>query len=276
MSIGNVVQQTGKIVTDFQTLLNGAAVTVLQPKGAKGIAGWVFDIPTGESVDLESDVTDHYTENNSFVNDHIVNKPERVMLSGLIGELVYRLPNGVLGALRNVSGRLAQLSALGGNYTPGFIQTAQGLVSKAQSTANTINRYINTAQNTAKAVTSLFGPQQTKQQKAYNQLHTLWAQKTIFTVTTPWAYHPAMVITAVGFKQDQNQNDYSEITVTLKEFRFAETKLTTFDGGDLSNPTAIQKTESTPQGPAGQSNTTTLFDLNQAGKLKGKLSGFGG
>lgn len=276
MSSGNLLEQSAQVVSDFKTLLNGAAVTVLQPKGAQGLAGWVFDIPTGETVDLESDITDHYTEDNSFVNDHIVNKPIRIMMSGLIGELVYRVPSGWLGSLRQISGRLAQLSALGGNYTPGFVQTAQGILGKAQAAANLINQYLNQAQNAARAIASLFGPQMTAQQKAFNQLSALWKAKTIFTVTTPWAYHPSMAIASMGFRQDQDSNDYSTITITLKEWRSASTKLTTYKGGDLTNPTGIQKTDSTAQGPAGTSNTTTLYDLNNSGALKGKLAGLGG
>lgn len=276
MSTGNLATGAIQAVSDFKTILNGASTMVLQPKGTQGLAGWVFDIPTGETVDFESDITDHYTEDNSFVNDHIVNKPIRISMSGLIGELVYRVPGGVQGVLRQISGRLAQLSALGGNYTPGFVQASQNILAKAQAAANLINQYLDQAQNVAKVISSPFGPPMTAQQKAYSQLSALWKAKTIFTVTTPWAYHQAMAISSMGFRQDADSNDYSTITITLKEWRAAETKLTTYKGGDLSNLTGIQKTGSTPQGPAGTSNTTTLFDLSQSGALKGKLAGFGG
>jgi hypothetical protein len=254
MSAGNIPTSITQPVTDFQKFLNGASQYVIAPRGAKGVAGWVFDIPTGESEDFEADVTDHYTENGSFINDNIVNKPIRVSLSGLIGELVYRKPAGALGALTQVAGRLSQVAALGGNYSPGFVQKTQGILGQAQAAGNSINRYLDTAQNMVKSVSSLFGPQQTAQQKAYNDLTALWKAKTIFSITTPWAYHDSMTVATMGFRQDQDSDDYSTIVITFKEYRAAETKLSTFKGGD-TNLNAIQTSQPITQGTVGSDQT---------------------
>ena len=277
--------------SDISTLLNGSTRAIVRPNSRINPMvidperpGWVFDIPTGENVDLESDTTDHYTEDNSFVNDHIINKPIKITLTGLIGELVFRAPkDGFLGGLRKVSGRLGQLAALGGNYTPGFVQTVQGILGKSQAIANIANQALQQTQNVPGAVSSFYSSKIGLQKTAYNTLYGLWRNKTIFTITTPWSDHPTMVISTIGFKQDQDSNDYSTITISFKEFRFAATKLVILQGSDVAGDiTGAQDVSATSQGPAG-TNTTTLFDGVQSlsgGKSKsiiGAVSGgFGG
>ena len=265
-------------MSDISNLLNGSTRAVVRPNSRLNPLvvdpdrpGFVFDIPTGENADLESDTTDHYTESNTYVNDHIVNKPVKIMLSGLIGELVFRTPkDGFLGGLRQISGRLAGLSALGGNYTPGFVQTVQGLLGKAQAAANLANQALQATSSVSGVVSSFYGPKITKQREAYNILSGLWKNKTIFTVTTPWADHPSMVITSIGFKQDQDSSEYSTLTISFKELRIADTKLIILQGSDISNDvTGAQSAAGTAQGPAG-TNTTSLFDAAQS--LKGGKS----
>jgi hypothetical protein len=273
MSIGDVTGAVGQPLADISSLLDGAAVAVLKPLGAQGVAGFVFDIPTGESVDLESEVTDHYTEDNMFVNDHIVNKPVKIQLSGLVGELVYRKPQGILGTLALVGGGLASVAAFAGNYTPQFLQKAQGIIGKTQAVANQINQYLNQAQNALKAINSAFGAQQTAQQAAFNSLYALWRQKTIFSVTTPWYYFPQMGIVNINFRQDADSNDYSTVTFTLKEFRFAETKLSVFPG-DSPDINGIQTSAPVTQGNAG-TNDTAALDLVKKNGLLGLVTGGG-
>lgn len=273
--------------TGTRNLLNGTTRAIVRPNSRVNPMvvdperpGWIFDIPTGENEDMESDTTDHYTESNTFINDHIVNKPIKITLTGMIGELVYRKPqDGFLGGLRQITGRLAGLSALGGNYTPGFVQTVQAILGKAQASANLANQALQASSGVAGIVSSFYGPKITKQKEAYNTLYGLWKNKTIFTVTTPWADHPTMVITAIGFKQDQDSNDYSNITISFKEFRFADTKLIILHGSDVANDvTGAQATPGTAQGPAG-TNTTTLFDGVQSlsgGKSKSIIGAISG
>jgi hypothetical protein len=106
MSFSTIAQSAKTGVNNAQGFLDGSNSAVLRPKSAEGIGGFVFDIPDNESVQLQSDITDHYTESNSFLNDHIVRKPIILTLSGFVGELVYRSPAGVEGAVQEVNNRL--------------------------------------------------------------------------------------------------------------------------------------------------------------------------
>ena len=53
-----------------------------------GIAGFLFDIELDQKVELQSDITDSYVENNTAVQDHIALKPEMVTFRGSVAELV--------------------------------------------------------------------------------------------------------------------------------------------------------------------------------------------
>lgn len=54
-----------------------------------GIAGFKFHIPQREQVTMSSDITDHYIEDNSPVQDHIACKPIEITLQGYQGEYFY-------------------------------------------------------------------------------------------------------------------------------------------------------------------------------------------
>lgn len=53
-----------------------------------GVAGFVFDIEGEEVFELRSEITDHYIENNTSIQDQWGRLPERVTLKGYVGELV--------------------------------------------------------------------------------------------------------------------------------------------------------------------------------------------
>jgi hypothetical protein len=57
----------------------------------------VFDIATDWSVELNSDITDYYVEDNTAVQDHIALKPKMVTISGYQGELVTRTEQDAAG-----------------------------------------------------------------------------------------------------------------------------------------------------------------------------------
>lgn len=57
-----------------------------------GIAGFLFDIPEDDEIQLRSDVTDHFLEDNTAVADQIALKPEEITLRGLVAEIAFTAP----------------------------------------------------------------------------------------------------------------------------------------------------------------------------------------
>lgn len=194
---------------------------IVKPKFLKGIGGFVFDYEGEESVRLKADITDHYVEDNSAVQDHVAKNPVRLSFRGYIGELVQKAPAGLVGALDTIQNKLTTLPAYLGKYTPGVAQTIQKSITKAQTTVNTIDQSLARIKN----IVGFFdksAPGKTNQEKAFRKLQSLWATNQIMVVETPYGTFGNMIIEEVVFIQPEDTKFWTDITVTMKGMRFVE------------------------------------------------------
>ena len=248
--------------TDSQTYLDTKNSTILKPKSAEGISGFIFDIPDTESINLTADITDHFTESNSFLNDHIVIKPDMITLSGFVGELKFRPPEGIAGAVEEIQNRLQIIPAYLGDLTPGAQQTAARAVATAQTVISGINQTIDRVEN----LVGFFAGEEateTEQQKAFNTLDALRRNGEVLTVQTPWKYFESVMIQSIAFSQDGNSKDISDISLTLKEIRIADIKTVDYDQNQFPPRVDIQGGEEENQGivEGQERNSSFLFDI---------------
>lgn len=244
MSFTTIAQNLNQGLLNVEDQINGINSAILTPKTAQGINGFLFDIPREESIELRTDVTDHVTENNSFINDHVVNQPITVTLTGYQGELLFERPAGIAGGVQQLQNRLETVEAYLGELTPGFVQASQQILNQTQRAVSIVNQTVQRVQNVIGLVAGPEGQEETRQQRAYNELNGLRLARTPVTLQTPWAYFDSMIITSLSFSQRENSPDISEISVSLKEFRVAEVQTVSFDE-DLLPPR--QEVQSTPQ-----------------------------
>lgn len=195
---------------------------LLKPASAKGLAGFVFDYEGDTEVIVQSEITDHYSEQNTFVNDQAAQKPQRVVLRGFVGEIVANPNKGVLGAIATLQGKLTTLDAITGKYTPSIVQKIQQGLTSATSVVNKIDNAISRAQNLVGLIVGS-APAPTKQELAYQNLYALWANNVVFTLETPFNYFRSVMIEHMFFRQDETTKQWSEIQVTVKEVRFTGT-----------------------------------------------------
>lgn len=193
---------------------------ILGAKGVKGIGGFVFDIPGDIDLIRQADITDHWTEENTVINDHVAIKPLRITLTGYVGELVLKQPQGLIGALNKAQSILSTIPAYLGNYTPQMSGKISSAISSATNVANTINTAISRVGNIV-GMFSKATPQKTRQQKAYQQLESLYLNKNIMWLETPYKSFENMIIESLSFTQDETTNTMSNVKVTLKQLRFA-------------------------------------------------------
>lgn len=78
------------IVQALSTLEQKAIVRPNNPP--PGIAGFLFDITGDEWVELNSRITDYFTEANTAIQDNIALEPERVTVKGMVAELTNAAP----------------------------------------------------------------------------------------------------------------------------------------------------------------------------------------
>ena len=89
-----------------------AKYVYMAPQGVGQIDAFAFDYQTTNQVRLENEITDHYLEDNSAVQDHIAIKPNIVILRGYVAELVLKVNviSAVLGTVEN--GLLVELRSI--------------------------------------------------------------------------------------------------------------------------------------------------------------------
>lgn len=218
----------------------------------------------GENVvSLDSDITDHFAEDNLALEDQIALRPEIITVQGFIGELNDISPLA-LQPLKKVTDKLTVLGA----YTPAL--TVSALIAYNQALfAYSIGQ--NVANSAIAAWSSINGngggtsvisngqilsqPNQSKQQLVFQQFYGYWRARTLFTVQTPWAIFENCAIKSLKAIQNGETNVISDFEVTFKTMRFAQTLEfgSIFRGVDFqgrSSPQASALTDlgtSTPQ-----------------------------
>lgn len=240
--IGNLDLQNGN--NYLNTLANKY---IVKPKTAMGVGGFVFDYEAEQTVQYSADITDHYLENNDAVQDHIAQRPARIILTGFVGELAQTAPQGIVGALSTVQNKLTALPAYLGKYTPGAIQAIQKGITAAQNTVNTINLGLSKVQNIVSFLPGA-APQKSIQQKKFAQLYGMWKSRQVFTVETPYTYFDSMVIESFSFRQPEETKDWSDITITLKEMRFIDVSSVQADQSKFGGRGAFQRQGAVNQG----------------------------
>lgn len=201
---------------------------IVKPKTAKGIGGFVFDYEGETNLQIQADITDHYAENNTAIQDHIAIHPIKMTLRGFVSELVMKSPTGLAGALEQIQNRLTTVPAYLGKYTPGALSNIQRALTKTQNTVNTINQSLARVKN----IVGLFSnsaPGRTAQERAYNKLQSLMVSKQLMFVETPYGMFNNMAIESLVLVQDDSTKTWTDISVTLKRINLVAVNTSTID-----------------------------------------------
>lgn len=196
----------------------------------------LFHYEGEQTVSLQSDITDHYVEDNTAIQDQWALKPERVTTHGFIGELNDISPKA-LQILKTLADKLTVINA----YTPVLSTTALIAYDEAfllyQVGANAVNAAVSAwssinGTNGENVISSnglqpgAFNPatasianNQNKQQVAFQQFYGYWKSRTLFTVQTPWAVFQNMAIENVEAIQGEDTRMITDFKVTFKMIR---------------------------------------------------------
>lgn len=198
-----------------------AVVNVL---GNTGIAGFKFHVPEKEQVKMQNDVTDHYVDTNSPVQDHVARKPITITLNGFQGDYFYSV-NKIEDTLAKVIPTLSLVK----QFLPRLPDsTKQRLVKKYQQVTQTQKTPLalqnNGTEYTLNSI-DLFKLFQdlyklkSPQTRAFFFLETLWRTNAVFTVETTWKRYNNMLITDITPIRDNNA-DITEFSVSFKQINF--------------------------------------------------------
>lgn len=231
ISLNSAIQN----LNSLSTSLNQYVVTPLLDFG---IGGFVFDIDGEARVELNNEITDHYVENNSVVQDHIAVKPKKITLRNYVGELTSPgLPSSTASTVNTVAQKLTQLGALLPALSAGATQ-AQSIYDQSQSGAlsggSLIAAGAGTAANLYAMVKNLISAQSNKQQAAYQYFKAMRDTRQIFSIQTPFEFMTNMAIESIVAVQPEDSAFISNFAITLKEIRVAATNTSNVAAGQAA------------------------------------------
>lgn len=217
----------------YDAAFNGRVV--LAPKGVQQIGAFAFQYKGDDVVTMDNDVTDHWLEDNTAVQDHIGVRPTMVTLRGFVSELSLSgsLLSTISTALNSVQTTLTRATAYTGSYTPGTLVSMQKSITQAQNIAIQIEQAVARAAQLASFFPT--GAVLTKQQSAYFQLSSLRLARIVFTVFTPFQVFNNMTIVSLKAIQSEKTKTMSDFIVVLKQLNFSDkisvADYTTYFGG---------------------------------------------
>ena len=229
--VNSLTEKAGKTQSFLKSAIS-ASNTLVSVAGTVGIAGFVFDIADDDTVELDADITDHYVENGTAIQDHIALRPERVTVRGLVGE--YRhIVEGKQTKLEKATQKLTTLAS----YLPPLSQAAtaiyKGLQGKNENSSlsmlGSLNNPVNTAMDLYKAYRNINLPQ-TEQQKAFIYFEALRNSRALFTIQTPFRYYTDMAIESIRASQSGFSRDQSDFEISFKKMRFVDVEKKLLNG----------------------------------------------
>lgn len=193
-----------------------------------------FGVCTQNNLALKSDITNHYVEENYWINDHWAINPPQYTLSGLIGELVYTVPTGWTKKVESLYGStglgvLSRLSPTLGSYTSGVLN----IVRKAQSVVNKYTKIAKQAVDKVKNWLTKDVVKKTNQRRVLDELESLMNNRVLVNVYTPYGVYNNLAIVAVNVRQGQDTKFISDIEITFQKWR---------EAGEFFNDTVAEKT----------------------------------
>ena len=247
---------------DFGLISNNFDKYIVRPLNAFGLGGFVFDNEDETQVTLSADITDHYTEDNVVIQDHIAVKPKKVTLKSFVGELVYRGDESTETTTQQVTRKLTVLNQYLPILSSGAKQARDAFLDEKGEISVpdiTFDNAVRGATDIYSLVKNLTPPTQ-RQEQAYMFFKALMEQKILVSVQTPFEFMNNMAIEGITATQTGNSKDISEFSITLKEIRFAELETVPFNSEDYQSRTDGQREELEKQGDINGSSESITYD----------------
>lgn len=198
----------------------------------------LFHYEGEQTVTVEADITDHYVEDNTAIQDQIALRPEIITTHGFIGELNDVAPpllstiQSIATALTPIAGYVPALSLTALiAYTEAFqlYQVGKNAINAAVSAYSSFlpnapsgEAIVGTGGNKNISNTNLAS--QSKQQIMFQQLYGYMQQRTLFTVQTPWAVFLNCAIKTLRAVQDEETRMITDFEVQFKVIKTASTQ----------------------------------------------------
>lgn len=209
--------------SDLQLLSADIQSYIVAPLNAFGLGGFVFDVEGDGMARLAADITDHFTEDNLAIQDHIARRPRQITLKGFVGEVVYT-PKGDNNdqILQQVVQKLTVIS----NYLPQVTAATQQVQTFVNSGQDVTDFPLADSANIYGLVKNILGSINSdtpRQQQAFMYFKACWEQGILMAIQTPWEFLTNMAIEEVVAIQPEGSRYVTDFSVRYKQMRFAQT-----------------------------------------------------
>lgn len=205
---------------DLDLFVNSFNQYVVTPLNAFGVGGFVFDIEGETIANLSTEITDHYLEDNTPIQDHIAVRPKRFTLKSYVGELVFRQDDSTNTPIEQLTQKLTVIDALLPVLSPAvtqlkeFIDGDRNTLSIDALSSQTVNKVADYY-----ALVKNLGQTNSRQQNAYFYFKSLMEQKILLSVQTPFEFLSNMAIESIQALQAEESKYISDFTIVLKQIR---------------------------------------------------------
>lgn len=183
-----------------------------------------FGVSGSDTLTVSSDVSMHFVEDNSFINDHIALQPITYTLNGFVGEVIYRPTSKWSNWIQSrVTDYLKPLSIISPTVSS-YVGTAINITNQIEENYRKFSQY---AENIMKTINNWQGQityQKSNQRQVFENLLTLRDNRILVDVYTPYKTLKNMAITSIVFSQTENTKYKANIQITLQEYREVGTK----------------------------------------------------
>ena len=181
----------------------------------EGIAGFIVDIPEDEIMELASTITDHYTEENASIQDHMALAPEKFTVTGLVAEVVATpeaaAPTPAPATVLPLNPPMAPVLAPQQEQNWMAVMAKGAATTQAITQASSLYGYFQNQGN--------FPPNETRQSKIAGYFYQLWKGRQLFSVETPWGVMTNMAIENARISQAKDSKFFSAFTILFKKLR---------------------------------------------------------
>jgi len=259
----------GFSITSIQDSLNKFIVA---PAAIFGLAGFVFDVDGESTTRMSADITDHFTEDNSVINDHMALRPLKITLKNYVGSLVYVQESKIETFAQDAVQKLTILSAALPALSRGATQIKSaydgaGKFSLGDITSSTLNQF-----RDVYSLVKNLNPANGKQNQAYLYFKSLMESRTIMSYQSPFEFLTDMVVEEIVAVENADSKYISDFTITLKQIRFASTSSVPFKPETFQGRAAPSKA---PEFNLGKMTAPVITPKNKNSLLMDSLKGMG-
>ena len=246
------VSKTGAILTSAQN----------NPNTPENIISVYFDVMQEHSISLQNQITDNYIEDNTAIQDHIAQSPLVISLRGLSGEAVYKPPlqsldwlyketNTFIQNKFNAGNPMANTNLLTDKLTiiPALLPPVDNITQMAKNAIQYVESSVNRYKKIIEVQNFKNEYREPRLRQIYNDLATLRKTNTLLIVETPYQSFGDMVIQSLTLTQG-NENHITDISLTLKQIKFATTNTTKPDTSRMQWYNAVARAQEANHGKA--------------------------